>query len=189
MHADQKFIEALVENNHTLLDELFSIYAPRITKMIIANGGSISDAEDIFQEALIKIHSRAVKGFVLTCPFDAFIYIVCKNIWANQLKKIKNTKVTFVDTSGYNIGEDVFENEKLLEIGNSRRELFNKKLDELGQSCKELLQLIWSGKPQEEVAEMMQTSYGYIRKRKSICMGKLTLLVQQSSEFKDLLWP
>ncbi len=189
MHTDQKYIQALVENNHHLMEELFASYSPGIKKMIIKNGGTITEAEDIFQNALLKIHQRALKGFVLTCPFNAFIYTVCKNMWINELKRKNNSRVTFTDIGGYTISDDVFENAKQIQLGNARRALLDKKLEELGQSCKELLKLVWSGKPQEEVAEILHTSYGYIRKRKSDCIGKLTLLIQQSPEFGDLVWP
>lgn len=188
MHADQKYIQALVENDGELLEELFAKYAPRIRKMILANGGSEDDAADIFQETLLAIYNRAIKGFILTCPFDAFIYLACKNRWLNEIVKRKNSKVTFTDVLGSLISEDVFKNEEQLRRGEARKYLFEKKLQELGDPCKKILQLAWSGKPLVEVAMMMQTTYGYIRKRKSECMGKLTVLVQESPEFANLKW-
>ena len=73
-------------------------------------------------------------------------------------------------------------------MGLDRKVLLDKKMKELGQSCRELLLLDWSGIPQEEIAKILQTSHGYIRKRKSECVGKLTALIQQSPEFEDLMW-
>lgn len=186
MHSDQKYIVALIQNDGLLLEEMFEKYTPRIRSMILANGGNEVDAADIFQETLLAIYNRALKGFELTCPFEAFIYIACKNRWINETVKRKNSKVTFTDTLGSEIGDDVFKNEEELRRGEARRELFEQKIQELGDPCKKLLQLAWSGKPLQEVATLMQTTYGYIRKRKSECMGKLTLLVQRSPEFERL---
>ena len=38
----------------------------------------------------------------------------------------------------------------------------------------------------EEVAEFLGVTYGYARKKKSQCMGKLTQLVKNSNEFQQL---
>ena len=62
------------------------------------------------------------------------------------------------------------------------------KLAELGDSCRQLLQLSWSGKPMDEVAMMLEVSYGYVRKKKSECMAKLISLVKRSSQYNALKW-
>jgi hypothetical protein len=38
----------------------------------------------------------------------------------------------------------------------------------------------------EEVADFLGVTYGYARKKKSQCMGKLTQLVKNSNEFNQL---
>ncbi len=38
----------------------------------------------------------------------------------------------------------------------------------------------------EKVAEILGVTYGYARKKKSQCMGKLTQLVKDSNEFHQL---
>jgi len=40
----------------------------------------------------------------------------------------------------------------------------------------------------DEVAELLNVTYGYARKKKSECIGKLIKIVQQSSQFKSLKW-
>jgi hypothetical protein len=40
----------------------------------------------------------------------------------------------------------------------------------------------------EEVAKIMNITYGYARKRKSECMAKLIMMVKQSSQYKSLKW-
>ncbi len=58
----------------------------------------------------------------------------------------------------------------------------------LGESCRQLLHLSWSGKSMEEVAGLLNITYGYARKKKSRCMAKLVTLVKQSPEFDSLKW-
>jgi adenine/guanine phosphoribosyltransferase-like PRPP-binding protein len=38
----------------------------------------------------------------------------------------------------------------------------------------------------EEVAKVLGVTYGYVRKKKSLCMGQLTKLVQASNAYKNL---
>ena len=189
-HPDQKYIDALVNNDAVLLEELYQKYAGKIKWMILQNNGSETDAADIFQEALISIYNKAKTGdFVLTCPLDAFLYLICRNKWLNELNKRKTGRVTIKDIDGYNnIGEDSFKVAEECTLQQARKDLLNEKLAELGESCRQLLQLSWSGKSMEEVAEILKVTYGYARKKKSECMAKLVALVKQSSQFNSLKW-
>ncbi|PZQ77262.1 MAG: sigma-70 family RNA polymerase sigma factor, partial [Flavobacterium johnsoniae] len=38
----------------------------------------------------------------------------------------------------------------------------------------------------EEVARQLNVTYGYVRKKKSLCTGQLTEMIQQSNRYKSL---
>ncbi|WP_018611326.1 RNA polymerase sigma factor [Segetibacter koreensis] len=189
-HHDQKYIDALINNNTVVLKELYEKFSGKIKQMVLKNNGTETEAGDIFQEALLSIYNKAKTGnFVLTCPFDAFLYLICKKKWLSHLTKVKTSKVTFIDSAGYNnLGEETFKVAEDFLLQDERRNLLNEKFEELGDGCKELLQLSWSGKTMEEVAEILKVTYGYARKKKSECIGKLTMLVKASSKFNYLKW-
>ena len=187
-HPDQKYIDALLRNDRRLLEEIYKKYAGKIRNMVVQNNGTGSDAADLFQEALIAIYQRAVNGaFVLTCPLEAYLYLICRNRWINELGR-QRKKVTFTDTEGYTYGEDVFSNAETTANGYARRKLLEEKFRELGDRCRQLLTLSWDGKPMEEVARLMDNTYGYIRKKKSECMARLAELVKNSPQFANLQW-
>jgi len=50
----------------------------------------------------------------------------------------------------------------------------------------QLLKTTFKIKSMEKVAEILGVTYGYARKKKSQCMGKLTQLVKDSNEFHQL---
>src|SRR5690606_6286839 len=153
-HPDQKYIEALLHNDLELLDELYQKYSGKIKWMVLQNNGTEADAADIFQDALLSIYHKArTKGFVLTCPLDAFLYLICKNKWLNELGKKKGRPVTINGDEGYNIGEDSFQLAEDYSLQEERMKLLTEKLTELGDACRNLLHLSWSGKTMEEVAE------------------------------------
>ena len=106
-HADTKYIKALVNNNTELLSEIYTRFAGRIKIMVLQNAGSETDAADIMQDALIAVYYKAVTGnFVLTCPFEAFLYTICKNLWLMQLRKKSRQPVTNNGDAQYDTGTD-----------------------------------------------------------------------------------
>lgn len=189
-HPDQKYITALVENDTVVLDELYRKFSGKIKWMVLQNNGTETEASDIFQEALLSIYNKAKTGdFQLTCPLEAFLYLICKNKWLNVLNKKKTHKVTNTDTDGFNyIGEDNFKLAEDCVLQQERSNLLAEKLAEMGESCKQLLKLSWSGISMDEVAKKLNVTYAYARKKKSECMAKLINLVKQSPKFNSLKW-
>jgi len=186
MHPDNKYIEALKQRASPLITEIYVKYATKIERMVVANNGTPSDAADIFQEALTDLYRKAHNGFVLTCPLDAFLYLICRNKWLNHLGKQKRSPVTFTEVEGYSATEDVFENAERVRTMDAQMQVMQEQFAKLGDSCQQLLKYCWEGMALEEVARQMQTTYGYIRKKKSECMGKLTELVKNSPLYKSL---
>lgn len=189
-HPDQRYITALLENDPTVLNELYNKYSGKIKWMILQNNGTETEAADVFQDALLSIYNKAKEGnFTLTCPFEAFLYLVCKNKWLNNLSKKKNQKVTNTDTDGFNyIGEDNFKLAEDCVLQQERNDLLAQKLNEMGQGCRDLLRLSWSGISMDEVAKKLNVTYAYARKKKSECMAKLVSMVRQAPNFNSLKW-
>lgn len=188
-HPDHKYIEALQNNDSLLIEEIYSRYAGRIRQFVVKNSGTETDAADLFQDVLIELHRKATRQqFTLTCPFDAFLYLVCRNRWINELHKRKGKTVTIAGDEGFNINEGVTENYEALHIQEKRKNLVEEKLGELGEGCRNLLTLSWSGKPLQEVAAMLNFTYAYVRKKKTECMSKLISLVKEAPGFNALKW-
>ncbi len=86
-HPEHRYVEALLNNDGKLVEEIYRKYSGKMAAFIKKNQGSSDDARDIFQEALITIMKQArKKDFVLTCPFEAYLYLVCRGKWLNELK-------------------------------------------------------------------------------------------------------
>lgn len=188
-HPDHKYIEALKQNDSVLIEEIYSRYAGRIKQLVLKNSGTETDAADLFQEVLIELHRKAVQQqFVLSCPFDAFLHLVCRNRWINELHKRKGRPVTIAGDEGFNSNAGVLENYEALHMHEERKNLVEEKLAELGEGCRNLLTLSWSGKPLQEVAAMLNFTYAYVRKKKTECMSKLISLVKEAPGFNALKW-
>ena len=186
LHLDQLYIEGLLNNDSSIIESIYKKFAPKVTYYIKINSGSADEAQDVIQEVLITIYNQAkTKGLALTCPFDAYFFLLCKRKWLNELKKSYNKEVTIKDEN-VSIDKDV---EKLAietEEQDEKQSLFDEMFQKLGEKCQEVLKLSFVTKTMEEVASKMNVTYAYVRKKKSICTGQLTELIQQSNRYQSL---
>lgn len=188
MHADQKYIEGLINHDQRVTSEIYARFAPGMKAYLLSRGCKEDDAGDFFQEALIDIYKLAyTKQFVLSCPFEAFLLLVCKRKFYNSTKKTSLRMVTNEDADAFtHISGDA--NALAEEHANqmNREQLVMQVLDQMG-NCKDVILKSMLKKPQEEVAEELGMSYAYYRKRKSNCMGELAELVQNHPTYKSLV--
>ncbi|WP_178986039.1 RNA polymerase sigma factor [Winogradskyella helgolandensis] len=186
LHEDQKYIDGLAANNTFIIQAIYDKFAPKVINYIKQNSGDAYDAQDVIQETIITIYNQAKqKQLQLTCPFDAYFFLLCKRKWLNQLKKRKGKEVTINeevlskddDAQVLSFETSIFENKEAL---------FNEMFQQLGDACKDLLKATFKIKSMEEVAKSLDITYAYARKKKSLCIGQLTKLVQASPKFNRL---
>ena len=184
-HPDQVYIDGLLHNKSNIIDAIYKNFAPKVINFIKTNSGGVDQAHDIIQDVLITIYNQAkMKDLQLTCPFDAYFFLLCKRHWLNELKKKSNKGVTLCDDQVYNyvsVQQQVFDTE----IFEEKQSLFNEMFQKLGEKCQEVLKLSFEIKTMEEVAKKLNVSYGYVRKKKSLCTGELTKMIQQSPRFAN----
>lgn len=186
IHEDQKYIDALVKNDPKLIEEIYKKFAPKIIAYVCKNSGDESAARDIIQETLITIYDQAkTKGLQLTCPFDAYFFLICKRKWLNVIKKNHGKEVT-IDDNLLSIGEDPTDQVTKTEEFEAQHNLYIEMLSKLGDTCKNIITLGFSNMSMQEVADHLGISYAYARKKKSLCIGKLTELIKNSSQYEQL---
>lgn len=89
-HPDQKYIDALLNNDVVLLEELYQKFSGKIKLVVLQNNGTLNDAAEIFMEALLAIYRKAkTEHFILPCSLDRLLYFVCKNKWMHEVGKRK----------------------------------------------------------------------------------------------------
>lgn len=186
IHEDQKYIDGLVQNNSFIIQAIYDKFVPKVVNYIKQNNGSTDKAQDVIQDTLVTIYNQATqKKLQLTCPFDAYFFLLCKRKWLNELKKSFNKEVTINDailSKGDEAQELAFETS----VFGEKQALFTEMFQKMGTACKDLLTATFKIKSMEEVAESLGISYAYARKKKSLCIGKLTELVRKSPKFNQL---
>ncbi len=183
-HTDQRYINAIAEGNDEVVKEIYERYSEKIARFVKKNNGNQEEAKDLFQDALLIIYlqTKREKGLKLTCPFEAYLYTICKFRWINRLQKKSNTEVTLPDNFPYidlsSIEEDIMKRE--------RRALYSKHFQKLGEQCRDILQLHFNGTKLKQVAEKYQISYDSIKQKISRCRKALTASIRNDKIFKDI---
>lgn len=186
IHEDQWYIEGLKKNDSAVINAIYKKFVPKVVHHIKMNSGDEDSAQDVIQEVLITIFKQAKENNLeLTCPFDAYFFLLCKRRWLNELKKSSNKEVTLKDenvSKDESLQEMLFQNEVFTE----KQALFEEMFQKLGEKCQEVLKLSFVTKTMEEVAAKLKVTYAYVRKKKSLCTGQLTKLIQESVHYQSL---
>lgn len=94
IHPDQKYIDGLVANDSIVIEMIYKKFAPKAIQFITNNSGDKDQAQDVIQQILTLIFRQAKAGKLhLTCPFDAYFFLLCKRRWLKELKKSDNKEL------------------------------------------------------------------------------------------------
>jgi RNA polymerase sigma factor (sigma-70 family) len=179
IHVDQRYLQGLVENSSTVIREIYERFAGKVKTYILKNNGDEEDAADILQEALINIYRQAKNGaLLLSCPFEAFLLLVCKRKWLNELKKRGSKRVTNDLERVSDTGVDELALSEQIMEQDQKTGLFLAMFEKLGDTCKKIIRISLNGKPQDENAAALGLTYSFFRKKKSECMAILMKYIQ-----------
>ena len=140
-------------------DALVTLYESNrrmVTTFVLRNSGTMDDAEDLLQEAVIVLWERVRAGrFEYSAKLSTFIFATVQNMWRRRLYRMKretpsdmNEKMEIADTAGISAVEELMETEQAKNISAA--------LVTLGEPCKTLLLLFyWEECSMDEIARKM----------------------------------
>ncbi|MFK7810712.1 MAG: RNA polymerase sigma factor [Saprospiraceae bacterium] len=182
--TDQRLLEGIAKADTSAIQRVYDLTLPTVIRWIQENSGSETDARDVFQEGMMALFQKLQKdNLTLTCTLKSYLQIICRNLWLTRLKKNKKTELTPMNT-----GEEVSLEDDLIQIleRSEKRKLFFKHFDNLEVKCRTILHLFFDKIPMAEIAERLDTTTGYIKKRKFICKSSLIKAIQSDPLFKEL---
>ena len=168
--TDTEIITLIKENRNNKAFPVLYRNFPVVKKLIVSKGGNIADAEDIYQEALIILCRKINEtDFKLASQLSTYLYSVCRFLWKDELRKRKKISFTDFETGIDNADENDL-NEILVQ--EEQIKVAEKIINELGERCKELLLLFYSGTMKlKEIAEKMgYSSEGTAKNQKYKCL-------------------
>ncbi|MEM9823470.1 MAG: sigma-70 family RNA polymerase sigma factor [Bacteroidota bacterium] len=181
---DEQLLNGLLKADHQLIAKVYDLALPAVIAWIKENSGTETDARDVFQEALIALFQKLEKGdFKLTCTLKSFLRIICRNLWLTRLRnKGKMLGKPLEEVEFVQLDNDLQDR-----IERSERErLFYQHFDALGENCRKILQWFFDKIPLKTIAQRLDSTEGYIKKRKFLCKEKLVKAIQADARFNEL---
>lgn len=182
--TDSQLLKGLQDSDRKAIQAIYDLALPAVIDWVKQNNGNEQDARDIFQEALIALFRKVSEGeFTLTCTLKSFIRIMCRNLWLTRLRDGKKMQASpLEDVEPIQLPDDLITR---LERS-AKDQLFYKHFDALGENCQKILTWFFDKVKLAEIARRLDTSEGYIKKRKFVCKEKLIKAIQADPNFKDL---
>ncbi len=180
-----EIFEGIRRNDPQVLRYVYKSFFWRIHNFVIDYKGSETDAEDIFQEALVVIYQKLRDEDVeIGCSFKTFFFAVCRHLWFRQLVVRRQMDETIQDLSVkedvFRLTEDLFQS---IDKTESRR-MVQKHFSQLGETCQKILQLFNARVPLREIAQIMGVSEKFAKKKKFECKEKLLNQLKNDPLFK-----
>lgn len=154
--SEQALLKGLAQNDRQAIETIYKSNFSVVQSFVLNNSGSLDDARDIFQEAMIVLYENAkTESFVLTCQIKTYVYSVCRRLWLKKLQH-NNRFTTAVESleETVPVEEEIEQQEKR----DNDFVLMEKSLGSLGEPCRSLLEAYYLQK--KDMTEIAAT-FGY----------------------------
>ena len=159
------------ESRKKLFLQLYQEVFPQLAVYISKRGGSLEDAKDLFQDALI-IHYEQTRSEQRQEGNTAYLFGISRHLWYKRHKENKASPLAL---------ENHPETAELQEPGHPSREILLTFLEKVSQKCMELLEAVYYDKiSMSQVAK----KFGFMGERSATvqkykCMEKVRELVKE----------
>lgn len=180
MKDSERFIDALITGNERVIKEIYNHLFPKIKSYVMKNRGDSQDASDVFHDGLMYIIVTQKEKKSEIKSFEAYLFVVCKNIWLKTLKNkvIKTDTLTLVDKE---------EELSTFIIEQQLYDFYIEKFELLSENCNEILSGYFNGMTYEElVIEYAYASINAVRQRVFKCRTKLINLIKEDNKYQKI---
>ena len=176
IEQEQLLLKGLAQSDKASVEAIYSDNYAIIQSFILNNNGSVDDARDIFQEAMVVLYEKSRDTtFSLHCQIRTFVYSICRRLWLKRLQQLSkfSTQVESLEEI-VPVEEEVEEHEKK----NTDFLLMENAMGKIGEPCKSLLDAYYLQKKsmQDIAAEFGYTNADNAKTQKYKCLVRLKKL-------------
>lgn len=87
--TSSRWLDGLRRNDALVVQELYDLHFPSVRQFVLQNSGSVSDAQDMFQEAMTVLWLNAREGRVTASEdndLGGYLFRVARNKWLDQVR-------------------------------------------------------------------------------------------------------
>lgn len=176
-------LKGLAAGDRKIIEGIYKDHFNIIQSLIVNNNGSVDDARDIFQEAMVVLYEKVRTGsFELNCQLKTYLYSVSKRLWLKRLQQNNRLFTQEVDLEAtIPVDEEIGQHEKR----DAEFELMSQAIQRLGEPCKSLLEAYYLRKMnmQDIALQFGYTNSDNAKNQKYKCLMRLKKLF--FSEYKN----
>jgi len=183
---DEILIEGIKKQNDKVIAEVYNMFFPSVRQFIYRNNGSLEDARDIFNDAIVVVLLKAREDTItLNCSLKTYIYAICRNLWLKKIKADKLDLISYGEIEDTMYSAEVIE-EELYNVSKAHL-LYQKHFVRMSSTCQKLLESFLEGKTFKEITEEMDfENEGYARKRKYRCVKLLVKRIKSDPDYNTI---
>ncbi|MEO6548177.1 MAG: sigma-70 family RNA polymerase sigma factor [Ferruginibacter sp.] len=173
---EQALLKGLSQNDKISIETIYRENYKSIQSFVLNNNGSVDDARDIFQEAMIVLYEKSgLPSFALNCQIKTYLYSICRRLWLKRLQQMGkfSTQVESLEET-IPVEEEIEDHEKK----NDDFILMDHAMAKIGEPCKSLLDAYYLQKKnmQEIATEFGYTNADNAKTQKYKCLVRLKKL-------------
>lgn len=176
IEKDRLLLKGLAENDKESIETIYRMNYTMIQTFVLNNNGSVDDARDIFQEAMVVLYEKSkATTFSLTCQIRTYVYSICRRLWLKRLQALSKFSVQVENLEEtVPVEEEIEEHEK----ANNDFILMEHAMGKIGEPCKSLLDAYYLQKKnmQEIAIEFGYTNADNAKTQKYKCLVRLKKL-------------
>ncbi len=187
--TDEALITSIRSGGAAREDALKRIYLlpglrESVLRYILEHGGDRQDAQDIFQESMVLLDRNLREGrFEGKSALSTYFVAIAKWRWVT----VRRQQGRYTELSPAQYDSEV-ESPETETIRSEYRELFQEALAQIGDRCRELLQLYQLEYSMEEIADLMQYNNADVAKKEAYrCRMRFRELLETHPQFSALL--
>jgi RNA polymerase sigma factor (sigma-70 family) len=172
LYSDEVIVEGIGRKSPEQIRFVYLNYFDSIQRLILKNSGSVEDAEDIFQDALVIIYKKIKNDkLTLNCSLKTFIYAISRNLWLQKLQRKDSKMSELIEIADESI--EPFESDDSF-VEHQKFNLYQKYFIKLSKDCQKVLQLFLNKISLKEITRIMNfNSVEYTKTRKYLCKKTL----------------
>lgn len=170
---EKALLEGLAGNDRAATSTIYREHFGMIQSLILSNNGTVDDARDIFQEAMVILYEKVKSGeFELSCLLKTYLYSVCRRLW---LKRLTQKQRFLPELDGAESWVAVEDDLEQFEQKDQAFHLMEKAMNGLGEPCRSLLDAFYlQKKSMYEIAAMFgYTNADNAKTQKYKCLTRL----------------
>ena len=176
IEQDQLLLKGLAGSDKECIETIYRVNYTMIQTFVLNNNGSVDEARDIFQEAMVVLYEKSGDStFSLNCQLKTYVYSICRRLWLKRLQQLSKFSIQVES-----LEETVFVEEEIEvhEKVNNDFILMENSMNKMGEPCKSLLDAYYLQKKnmQQIAIEFGYTNADNAKTQKYKCLVRLKKL-------------